>query len=203
MLCCAALTGCSTTANAGASVSEAWQAGYDAQASISAEPQSSFAEAYAYCQTLQTYEYVTSSETEASDYVEGCIAYVYDGSSSNANQESPAVPVEPLPVTEDIFSALNASGSTSWSVDKIANLSGIPSLADYLGSASDGTNCAVWKFEDEATAIHEAEGGSFDWVTGYYWYGSDDYGDGIVLIADSAYDGCAVDAADVLNWNLE
>jgi hypothetical protein len=147
------LAGCSKT------VSEDWQAGFNFQSMISAETKPTFEEARNYCMNLY-------SETETSDYVDGCIAYVFDSSSSNANEDSSVVPVQPPPVTESIFSDLNSSGSTIWSEDKVANLSGIPSVADYLGSASDGTHCAVWKFEDEATAVEEAEGGSFDWVTG-------------------------------------
>lgn len=199
-----ALVGCSGSGSPGANVSAAWQAGYDAQASISAKPQHSYAEAYAYCQTLQAYEFVTSDQTEADDYVAGCIAYVFDGSSntsSNSNAVAPVAPVAPAP--NDLLSQLNDAGDTSWSEDKVANLSGIPSNVDYLGTSGDGATCAVWVFDDEATATDEAEGGAFDWVTGYYWYGSDDFGDGIVLIADSAYDGCARDAANALNWNLE
>ena len=197
------LSGCAgSIQDSSSSKSQAWQDGYDTQASLSADSISDYAEAFAYCTTIQEAQYATEDPRAATDYVEGCLEYVTSDSSADSedveNEDNNSVDA-----SVGLLARLNNGGATTWAPDKFAPTGDTPVENIFLGTApDDGSVCAVWVFEDFSTAENQAKSGEFDWVTGYYWWGEDQSGKGIVLIANSNNDSCAIDAALVLDWNL-
>lgn len=198
------LTGCSAI-----SKSEAWQQGFSDQNSISATKIYNYMEAYAYCQTILETLYPTANSQQATDYTLGCMSYVYTGennpgSTSGDSSGDLGGDTSAVDTSSGVLDRLNSAGYSEWDYDPVNNTSGIPAIEVILGEdGEDGSSCAVWVFQDEATATQEAKNGDFDWVSGNFWYGSDDYGYGAILIADYSDDNCALDAADALNWNLD
>jgi hypothetical protein len=185
--------------------SPAWDAGYETQLSLDATPISDYAEAVAYCSAIQESQFPTDVETEVNDYVEGCVTFVYSGhdSESEPELETETEVEEPVITESDILVRLNNAGNTSWAEDKFQDLSGSPAEAIYLGtSPDDGSICAVWVFDSKETAVSEAESGSFNWVTGNYWWGDERSGKGIVLIAESTDTACLIDSTYGLEWDL-
>jgi hypothetical protein len=181
--------------------SPAWQAGYDLQSSLEADYITDYAEAFAYCSAIQESQFPTDIEQEAIDHVEGCMWYVYDGETET---ETETEVEEPAVSESDILTRLNAAGNTAWSEDKFQDMTGSPVEAIYLGtSPDDGSICAVWVFDTKETAVAEHESGSFSWVSGQYWYGDDNTGKGIVLIAEGSDTACLSDAANGLEWELQ
>ena len=204
------VTGCSSLNSQAANVSAAYQQGYDYQSSNNATMIGNYAEAYAYCQTIASTAYSASTTQELNDYVSGCMDYVYSSSasdSSSGSSTSASTGTDASSTSDSgtgVLTRLNDAGYSTWSYDKTNNITSIPVVEVILGSDdSDGSTCAVWVFRDEQTANDEGTNGDFDWVNSYFWYGSDDYGNGAILIADNATDNCAVDAANALNWTLE
>jgi hypothetical protein len=193
------LAGCGLSASneESSGLSAAWEAGYDTQSSLEADPISNYAEAFAYCSTMQESQFPTDLEQDALDYVEGCLSYVFNG---NAEPEVE----EPAESESDILTLLNNAGNTAWEPDKFQDATGSPVEVIYLGtSPDDGSICAVWVFDSNETAVAEHDSGSFNWVSGQYWYGDHSNGKGIVLIAESSDTECLSDAATGLEWELQ
>lgn len=198
-----ALSGCTGSAvDSSTSRSQAWQDGYATQTSLSADLIDDYAEAFAYCTAIQESQYATEDSRAATDYVEGCLEYVTIDAGVDT-EETENEDTNSQGAVVGLLARLNNGGSTSWAPDKFAPTGGSPVENIFLGNApDDGSSCGVWVFGDYATAKKQATGGEFDWVTGYYWWGEDQSGKGIVLIANSNNDTCAIDAALVLDWNL-
>ena len=200
-----AFSGCTNTSNStGNGNSAAWQEGYDSQRLISAPPIEGVSEAYAYCTTFQENTFSSDDAIEITEYIDGCIEYVNgDGASESGSEDHGSNQAANDEV--DLLALLNDGYSSTWTLDKFGPSGTKPNglEAVYLGnSPDDESNCGVWVYKSVSLARSSVKKNAFAWVDGLYWWGEDSSGKGVVLIANSNNDACAVDASTVLNWNL-
>lgn len=188
------LSGCASASSGETPKSPAWQAGYDLQQSQAAELIGNTAEAFAYCSTIQSALFVTDNGTEIEDYVAGCLAYVNSSPDPLDGVGDDTSDFENSGDTS-ILARLSSADSTTWERDKFQDTTGSNVEEVIQGnSEQDESVCAVWVYPDITYAQAEFSDGSFDGFNRPYWVGEDEIsGKGIVFVADSESDTCAVD----------
>jgi hypothetical protein len=111
-----------------------------------------------------------------------------------------ALPSISTPTTKkDILSRLNSAGNLRWLEDPSIDTSGSNSIATYVEGTTNG--CAVWVFNDAATAKAALVDGTLKFPGAQIYNGPDaSTGLGIIVVSPYAGADCEFVVAKVFGW---